>query len=187
MTRAERLFARIAILQTFVSAIALIVGVAALYAALVESSAVRKQLDATVWPYMTLGPSFNVTADGQPRLNLVALNSGIGPAKIRHLRLEVDGKPVRNWNELFTALEIKLPDGYVQSQLTWRVIQSGERLDVLTLEGTPAQKLRLEGARLSWQLCYCSVFDDCYLLQSRAVEPAPVAQCPRQDGESFTQ
>ncbi len=186
-TRSERLFARIAVLQTFISVMALLVAIAALYAALVESAAVRKQLDASVWPHMLLGPSNAGSTPDNPRLTLVAVNSGIGPAKIRSLRITVDGKPMTTWAEMFRALEIDLPRGYVQSQLTWRVVQSGERIDVLTVEGEPATALLQATNRVAWQLCYCSVFDDCHLLESGKPEPAPVARCPARDAGSFVQ
>lgn len=183
----ERLFARIAILQTFVSVMALVVAVAALYAALVESNAVRKQLDATVWPHVLIGPSFTRGPDGMPQVSLVALNSGIGPARIRHFQVTVDGQPVRTWSQMFDALEMSLPEGYVQSQLTGRVLQSGERLEVLTVGGESAVALRGVAERVTWDLCYCSVFDECYTVHNRAMEPASVARCPMPGATSFVQ
>ena len=55
LTHAERIFVRVALLQTALAVIGIFTGAVALYAALTEADASRKQLQASVWPYVELG------------------------------------------------------------------------------------------------------------------------------------
>jgi len=54
LSRSERLFLRLSLWQTVLSLVGVFVAFVALYAALTESEAVRRQTAAGVWPYVQL-------------------------------------------------------------------------------------------------------------------------------------
>src|SRR5215510_1732392 len=90
LTPAERIFVRISVMQTALAVIGIFTGAVALYATLNESDAVRKQLDASVWPHVETGSDLYTKeavarheefhgSEG-PLFRFTVLNSGIGPA-----------------------------------------------------------------------------------------------------------
>src|SRR5438552_8737433 len=84
-----------AVIATFVGFLALCVSG---YTAYVQ----RQQVRAAVWPILVFDRR-NATD-----IHFTLANKGVGPAIIRHVIVEVDGKPVRNWKE---ALEKILGPG----------------------------------------------------------------------------
>ena len=108
----------------------------------------------------------------------------VGPARLRWSELTVGGKPVRTLRELMTLCCGEGSDRYgYSSGLHQRVLGSDEWIQVVRIprEGVPdpvwdALVRVRHDARM--RACYCSVLDDCWVLDSDVDEPAPVAQCP---------
>ncbi len=79
-------------------ALGLIVGIAAIVAALAalyQAALGRRQARAAAWPYLGQSNSLDF---GRPYVRALS-NQGVGPARIRFVRVEVDGKPVSTWTE----------------------------------------------------------------------------------------
>ena len=202
LTPAERIFVRISVLQTTLAVIGIFTGAVALYAALNESDAVSKQLYASVWPHIETGSDRWTKeavarrdefrgAEG-PLFRFTVLNSGIGPARIVAVQITVDGKAQRSWTQTLESLIGPLDASFGSSTLGGRVVRAGETIYPMTLIGEPAQRLEdaLSGSadrsrRIGMRICYCSVFDQCWLKEDQAAreeaardEPEPVAKCP---------
>jgi hypothetical protein len=197
LTPAERIFVRMSVMQTALAVIGIFTGAVALYAALNESDAVRKQLDASVWPNIETGNELWTKeavarreefhgAEG-PLFRFSVLNSGIGPARIASVKITVDGKPQRHWTEAIETLIGPSHPSFGSSTLGGRVIRAGETVYPMTLMGEPAQQLldELSGAsdpnrRIVMRVCYCSVFDQCWIADSNSArtQPEHVAKCP---------
>jgi hypothetical protein len=209
LSPAERIFVRISLLQTVLAVIGIFTGAVALYAALNEADAVRKQLDASVWPNIEPGTdrwskeavarrSEFAGVEG-PMFRFTVLNSGIGPAKIQSVRIRVDGVAHRNWNSLLTALTGEEPgeEGFEfgTSTIGGRVIPAGNQVNPLTLIGERAEKViaalpgREGTQRVTLEICYCSVYDRCWVTEddpsTADSEPAPVKKCPDYGDEAF--
>jgi hypothetical protein len=197
LTSAERIFVRISVLQTALAVIGIFTGSVALYATLNESDAVRKQLDASVWPNVETGSElwtkeavarreeFHGTEG--PLFRFTALNSGIGPARIASVQITVDGKPQQRWAQVIEALTGLSQTTFGSNTLGGRVIRAGETIYPMTLMGEPAQLFldKLSGPsdpnhRIVTQICYCSVFDQCWITSSDSVRSGPehVEKCP---------
>jgi hypothetical protein len=121
-------------------------------------------------------------------------NSGIGPAKIRSVRIAVDGKPQGRWAEVFQSLIGSSDVRFGSSTLGGRVIRAGEIVNVVTLIGEPAQRLEESLAnsadrsgRIGMRICYCSVFDQCWMTKDdgKLSEPESVEECPDFGEEAF--
>jgi hypothetical protein len=95
LSRSERLLLRISIWQTVLSVAGIFIAGVALYAALTESEAVRRQTAAAVWPYVQLAVNDHLRESGAV-FELTLTNAGVGPAHIRAMRVTFDGEPKTN-------------------------------------------------------------------------------------------
>lgn len=182
----ERAFLRLTFWQTLLSLAGVFTGGVALYAALGESQAVRQQTAATVWPYVQLMVRDHLRED-QAEFALDMNNVGVGPARMRDMQLLIDGRAHGDWRSVLASL---LPDRkvddlrYGRSDVSRRVLAPGESLTFFqTNEPLVVEALQeaVFGARVTLSYCYCSIFDDCWLAEIKAVggpEPAAVDQCP---------
>ncbi len=145
----------------------------------------RAQVRAQVWPHLEYSYS-NVPDEKAFTLNVE--NAGVGPAIVRYVRLEVDGKELESWNDAFAAAALgkpalagflERPSNYTQSPIGHRVIGPGATIHPLRIGGVADEEQAAMGeafVRLSAEICYCSTLDECWLL--RRGEPAPIARCP---------
>jgi hypothetical protein len=161
----------------------LLISAISLWVAVSANRTQEKMLAASVWPSLQFGTS-NTSVDGEPQIALDLLNRGIGPARIRWAELSYDGRAVRNLRELLAACcghEGESP-GFT-SGLRQRVLGADEWIQLVRI---PRPEIddglweALDGARHKMRLraCYCSVLDDCWLLDSRKDEAEAVARCP---------
>ena len=92
----ERLFLRLTFWQTLLSVVGVFIAVVALYTALSESSAVRQQTAAAVWPFVQLSIAESDSGDSA-EFTLSFTNAGVGPAKMRSMQVIIDGESLRDW------------------------------------------------------------------------------------------
>lgn len=169
LTRSERLFVRIALLQTLLAVIGIVTGSIALYAGLTEADAARKQQEAAVWPMLQMAIDDYDEDAKEPIFRIMARNAGIGPARIVGFRVTLGGKEQTGWNEAFTTLAGS-HEGVLRSYFSGRVMSAGEEVDVVLARGAIAraalQRTYAAPTRLEWEVCYCSVFDKCWVSNS---------------------
>ena len=103
----ERVFVRLTLWQTVLSVAGVFIAIVALYAALTESAAVRQQTAATVWPFVQLLIE-DYDTEASAGFTISLSNAGVGPARMRALRLIIDGEPIRDWEHAVTLLEGKI-------------------------------------------------------------------------------
>lgn len=169
MTRSERTFVRIALLQTVLAVIGIVTGSIALYAGLTEADAARKQQEAAVWPMLQMAINDYDVEAREPVFRILARNAGIGPARISGFRVTVGGRPQTDWNQAMTTLAGS-HEGVLRSYFSGRVLSAGEEVEVVVARGGIARAAlaRIHDAptRLDWEVCYCSVFDKCWVSNS---------------------
>lgn len=192
MTRSERVFVRIALLQTLLAVIGIVTGSIALYAGLTEADAARKQQEAAVWPMLQMAINDYDVQAGEQVFRIMARNAGIGPARISGFRVTVGGKAQSDWNEAFTKLA-GTHEGVLRSYFSGRVISAGEEVEVVVARGeiarTVLEKAYEAPTRLEWEVCYCSVFDKCWVSSSKGQSwlkaATLVAACPDYGNDQF--
>jgi hypothetical protein len=130
--------------------------------------------------------------DGQglrPVLNIELINTGIGPARIRSLEVSFGGKPVRNFRALLAACctdaasgPLPKTDVYYSGDLRGQMLQAGKSRRLFSWPEAPHDprwaRLKALPLKIDVRVCYCSVFDECYLHDSRHSEPAHIEACP---------
>ncbi|MEM8547547.1 MAG: hypothetical protein AAGF46_05200 [Pseudomonadota bacterium] len=134
---------------------------------------------AEVWPYLTVGERYD--SEG---FYYEAVNKGIGPARLRSVIVKYQGEPIQGIDQLI--LDILGPedafsyDRYRSSVSATAVISAGEVLNLFSVDWDPVTR-RLSQAlapSLEIEICYCSVYDDCWIAKRGANEALPVEQCP---------
>ena len=182
------------------TAVAVIVSVASLWVAIGSERANRQMVAAASWPILMV-ESGNVGPDGkQLLLHFKVTNSGVGPAKVRSFEVFYKGKPVPSSTALmqaccdrrFTGAEaLKISElagwDFVTGLVAGSVIRAGEDKSFILYtfnDHHAAAWHALDVARqrsMSYRLCYCSVFDECWInatVGGKQLDPAPVKICP---------
>jgi hypothetical protein len=131
----------------------------------------RQQIRAQVWPRLEWSYS-NVGG-----FSFQLHNSGVGPAVLKSVRIDVDGKPVATWPDALARLG-SIRSDYRMGQLSSRVLSPGASIEALRIADEEAGRaFEPEARRIGATLCYCSTLDDCWQHDSsgRTVE---VDDCP---------
>jgi hypothetical protein len=182
LSRAERIFVRLTFWQTVLSVAGVFIAIVALYAALNESAAVRQQTAATVWPFVQLLiEDYDTEANAGFTMSLS--NAGVGPARMRALRLIINGEPIRDWEHAVTLLGGKISAQVDRNWVSDRVISPGETVEIIsTMDPDLARRFQAAVANSNTYVtyCYCSIFDQCWLADSQKDihNPEPVYECP---------
>lgn len=163
----ERAFLRLTFWQTLLSLAGVFTGAVALYAALNESEAVRKQTAAAVWPYVQF--MISDRDDGEAaHFALSFENVGVGPAQMRGMMLTLDGEAVTSWDAVTATLlgsSAELGVQYGKSSVSRRVLAPGDSVVAFQtndrdLALAMQQAVYSGSAVLSY--CYCSIFEECW-------------------------
>ena len=187
MTRAERIFVRINIVQTILAVAGVFTGAVALYAALNESAAVRRQSEAAVWPIIQLYVSDFANQDSA-EFKVSLNNTGVGPARMKSMRVRMNGVAAKDWREALRLATGADDTPFAKSYSVGRVIAAGETADIFSVnDRASVEKLSAAAASGAAQIdyCYCSIFNACWLQSSDEIEAEPVKTCPDFGREQF--
>lgn len=174
MIEIEKRYLKLASIQTVLSVAAVFTGVIALYAALTESHAVRKQTNASVWPYVQSVISDNASGDSA-HFRITFSNVGVGPAKMQGVAIHYQGEVVTNWESFISQLDSQAELGvtYGKSDVQDRVMAPKESLVIFQMHKLSLVKT-LQSAvaqgELGLSYCYCSIFEDCWLQPLKDIE-----------------
>lgn len=157
---------------------AIVLSLCALFVSVLEVSSIRSEQRMGVWPYIDLSTSFN--GEG---FQVSATNKGIGPARVRSIRMTLGGREIDNLDTMI--LDVLGPDKafsydvYRASNPTGSVLSPDEESNLFSVPWTDASRELVENlGDFSVELCYCSVYDDCWLAVMNKGDPGPIASCP---------
>ena len=178
----RRLLMRLAFWQTIAALAGIVIAVLALYAALTESSAIRRQTAASVWPYVQLATHDYDTGD-RAGFEVIFTNAGVGPALMGQMQLTIDGKSVRDWREAVARVGGSVGSPVARNYLDNRVLRPGESVTLISTSDPALARdfqASLASSKIAIIYCYCSIFGDCWTLDSRRDIHAPqvVSKCP---------
>ena len=166
---------------------AIIVAAASLTVAVYEAHINREYQKISVWPYLSQS---NTLVPGEPYTRNMS-NFGVGPALVKSVQVSVDGTPRRDWAEVSRALIGKAVPELVYSSIhSGSVLLPDKTVSVLKIPPGDAALRFWEQAqteRFSIRVCYCSLYDDCWVHDSRAEEPSPVSACRVEADKEFSQ
>ncbi len=173
-----------------------LISVISLFVAASANRTQERLLAASVWPNLQFANG-NADRNGAPAITFDLVSRGVGPARVRWVELTYDGHRVDDSAQLLDrccAREKRAsgrPVVTTTSGINPRVVGPDEWITFFRMprEGNDAAAWRaLERGlpRIVMRACYCSVLDDCWMLDSRRSEPAPVARCPVSDGVAWS-
>lgn len=161
-------------------------GVAILHGHTMErmAEANAQLVQANSWPFLQAYTSNQGDQGSEIRLTLV--NNGVGPAKIFEARILYKGTPVQRWDTLLSdccSVPGEAPLNYGSNAAGPMVLRAGDSITLLSVPqpegGSKAwDVLNRERREVTYDICYCSVFDDCWITDARTLRPRPVATCP---------
>ena len=157
--------------QTMIALSAVVLSVCGLFISIYETSLIREQQRASVWPNVEIQPSIR-----NDSLKIFVQNSGIGPARIMNASVSYQGEVKDNWADVINSFNFRsdemsdyqsLIQGSVlppdsEQEMIFRVASSAEN---------PQTNLAIQIGRsilqenLNITICYCSVYDECWTTQ----------------------
>ncbi|RFB01594.1 hypothetical protein [Parvularcula marina] len=189
LNKVDRIFIRLNVLNTILAVAGVFTGAVALYAAMVESDAVKKQSAAAVWPFVQFSTSDYTNEEGV-YFAMHLTNVGAGPAQIKSVRIKLAGEYREDWRDAVSGM---LPDQKVSfgtSFATNRVMRPGDDVTMIETLDPVLQKAFVEATldpENEFAYCYCSIFDDCWLADSTKdiQNPEQVKSCPDFGDDAF--
>lgn len=174
----------IAIANLLIATPAVLISLAVAYFAFQQAEATEKIQVATVWPILAFDTG-NLSDAGEPVITLNVRNKGVGPARIRGMEVSYGGKSYRDVETLLGECCKDEGDelAIIVSAVNGEVLLPGEVVSFLRAprDGmSPASFDRLEEVRFETRvrICYCSVFDDCWIEDSMRAGQYDVDSCP---------
>jgi hypothetical protein len=154
---------------------ALIIAVLALATAIWSASEDRRHKRLSVRPQVTVGYAFNAEQVGW-----AMRNSGLGPAVIGRFEVYVDDERRTNWDAFMAALNIKPATiGFGQPH-AGETISSGVTLALFSVnpkeEPVVAALLQNSWQRVRFEVCYCSLYEECWRVATRRDPPRLVSR-----------
>ena len=170
---------------------ALAISLISLWVAVGTEDANRKMVAATSWPFLQVDKS-NVDGQGRPDIALSVVNSGVGPAKVESFEVSWRGREYRGsaayLRDCCGRRAVPFPSKpgqtpVVTGGVAGTVIRAGESRTFLDMPLGPdnvAAWHALDRARfeMHFRICYCSVFDECWLSTFVSLESERVGKCP---------
>ena len=168
---------------------ALMVSGISLYVAVHHGQTMEKLVEANSFPNIEV-----TTTVGQSALpenvvfKITVENTGVGPARVETVELWDAGKPMISPDQIIHAIEVSgdgrpLAAGVSGETVIGSLLGVGKSRNVVALEmqsptwdASAARFL----TRFRSRVCYCSVFDECYITDSKKDRgrPAYVKKCP---------
>jgi len=169
--------------EMLVGVSAVVIGICALSVSLYETSLMRSEQRAAIVPLMEIGHSYfvnNIEDNGDDwQLSLHAENVGLGPARVMDVRVTVDEAPQLSWRSAMQALVGRdEPVAITLSTINGRIIPASRSIQMFHLRDGPlATEIIAEIARLEIEVCFCSLFDDCWTASKWDNAAVPVEFC----------
>ena len=173
-----------------------LISVVSLFVAASANRTQERLLAASVWPNLQFATG-NADRDGNATITFDLVSRGVGPARVRWVEMTYDGHAVADSSALLDrccAREKRASGRAVvttTSGIQPRVVGADEWITFFRMpragNAVPVWDALERGLpRIVMRACYCSVLDDCWMLDSRQAEPASVVRCPVSDGIAWS-
>jgi hypothetical protein len=185
--------------EIVLSVFAIVIAGISLWIAIDTENTNRQLVSEAAWPILQTYHSAH-GPDGQPALSLNIVNAGVGPAKIETLEVFWNGQAYRGAQDLLKACcgfsglggltqsggPVEGPYDLSTSQAAGRVLRAGDFTQMVIYALTASNEAvykRFGAARdkITYRVCYCSVFNECWLSDGRNLNPPRVKMCPLPD------
>jgi hypothetical protein len=179
----------------FVSVISLVVAVAHGRTMERMADANTRMVEANSWPFVVF-ETHNIDEQGNSDVRLVLTNKGIGPARVETFEMWWNATPMPSLKALLLAC-CSTPAEPQQLNMgvagvgiaAPQILRSGEHEDFFSVPESPENadfwsKFNVERDKIATRVCYCSVFDECWIhldgigYENKMTHPDRVDSCP---------
>jgi hypothetical protein len=143
-----------------------------------------RMVQANSWPFVEYD-THDLDEQGNAKVRLVLTNQGVGPARIETFELWWSGKPVASpWELLKACCEGATGTDTIFTGVTApNILRAGEHKDFFAMspgseKSDLFEKLNFERHNITARICYCSVFDECWVSSGLAIRADRVPSCP---------
>ena len=182
-----------------VAACALLVSLCSLGIAIHHGHTMEKLVQANSLPFLQF-----VNSNGEPRengaiapvLSYQVRNAGAGPARVEWFKRYLDEQPIDDWQPILAmgARELQQESAdaakaivigtTTTSDVAPYFMKGGDSLTAVRWARTEqngalwdrVDKIRNK-ERVRLEACYCSIFDECWIADSKTFRPKPVERC----------
>jgi hypothetical protein len=191
-------------LDMTVALCALLISTASIFVAYSSNQSMERLTRASSWPFIQLG-SGNASDEGEHQLSFAISNVGTGPARVHTFEVQVDGQTLPRGHllsnmlraccatEFDAAIERAGGDQVVamgqdmSSRIPERFLAPDSDLYALVWPRTDqnaelwtALDRARQADRITSSVCYCSVFDECWIAHSNSFPPEETQSCESQ-------
>lgn len=168
--------------QLLVSLPTLVISVALAYFTFVQADASRKMQRTETWPYVSYATD-NSSPDVKDEISFSLSNDGVGPARLQELEFAYAGRPMHDPLEFIRDCCAADKKFVFTSDRVDGVLRPGDKRKFIRLAKTDENsaiwdRLNVERWKVVVRTCYCSIFNDCWVFDSRRPQPDPVKACP---------
>ncbi|WP_157576276.1 hypothetical protein [Pseudoalteromonas sp. SW0106-04] len=161
--------------EMLIALTALFIGLITAFISIYSAYIDRAYAKASVWPKVEV-----VRSKGKDRFSYRVANRGTGPAIIKYVKVSIGKRYLQRWSDLPEF------DSINQSHISSITLPAGEILKPLVYKGEAVENILKIDKRLEIELCYCSIYDDCWVV-SRSLQTRPVEQCEVNSKQAFLQ
>lgn len=168
--------------NSIASLVAVLISMSALAVSILDTTTQRSESRAAVWPHISIGGRYD--SEG---FRLAMINNGVGPARVRWSSFKLDGEPITDLDQSIldtVGAEMAFSyDVYLSGSMNQGVLASGDdfRFFYVPWEDRTRALVAAWSGRVSIEVCYCSVYDDCWIARLEGGDPQPVRECSGTD------
>jgi hypothetical protein len=155
-----------------VAILALVIGISTMGVYIYQANIMSKQMHAAAWPYVEANIS---TSPG--RFSISIDNKGVGPAIVKKVTIVADTLRFSDSQKNLDSLAHILTGTHdllsSYTNLAGRVLSPDDLITYIEVSDSIKVHALLQALRkrkLQLEICYCSVFDDCWLLAQEKLE-----------------
>lgn len=184
-------------IEIAVAIAALIVSGISLWVGVRTEDANEQVVASSTWPFVEIQTN-DITYGGQPRIQFILVNGGVGPAKLETFEMFYKGKPMTSYKGYLAACchfdlaryradydaspANKKPAPLIFGAPQDIVLRAGEARPILTVvrgANNAAFWNALDKARgdTAFRVCYCSVLNRCWTSDLLTLHPKRVDKC----------
>lgn len=170
-------------LELILSVAALVTSAVSVFIAVQHGRVMDKMLQANSLPFLTVYSGDFI--DGRFIAHLTLRNEGVGPARLMSFRVALDGKKLHRMQDyLDICCKGHHPqNGLATSNAYDRFIPARGESEIFEYrrqgDADPTwNEFDQARARLDYDICYCSVFNECYRWIAFAATAQPATSCP---------
>jgi hypothetical protein len=161
--------------EMIVALSALLIGLVTAFTSIYSAYVDREYARASVWPRLEIFRSFNGNS-----FSYGVSNNGTGPALIKYAKVKDGSKYIKTWKEIKPFQNIR------QSHIGNRTLSPQSSITPVSYKGENAKALVEADGSISIELCYCSIYEECWVID-RSNRPTAVEACSIDNKKIFLQ